>query len=252
LPLIIYLHGGGWRAKSKAECPQEMITDRGYILACINYRLSNVALFPAQIQDVKNAVRWLRKNSAKYNIDPDKIGVFGSSAGGHLSLLLGTSSGAKELNEDDRSSSISDAVRVVGDWFGPTDFTKFKPTFSGSAITPEIQKKYRKQLWYYYTVAAIELLGGSIAEKKALAQLANPINYIDKNDAPTIVIHGKLDRVVPISQSEIMVQALQAKNVPVEFIVIDNMEHSFAGENGERFNPKLIDLTINFFDRYLK
>jgi hypothetical protein len=166
LPLIIYLHGGGWWAKSKAECPREMITDRGYILACINYRLSNVALFPAQIKDVKNAVRWLRKNAATYNIDPDKIGVFGSSAGGHLSLLLGTSSGVTELSGDDRSDDVSDAVRVVGDWFGPTDFTKFEPTFSGSIITPEIQKKYRKQLWYHYTIAVIKLLGGSVAEKK--------------------------------------------------------------------------------------
>jgi acetyl esterase/lipase len=252
LPLLIYLHGGGWWSNSKAECPQEIITKRGYALACVNYRLSDIALFPAQIQDVKNAVRWLRKNADKYNIDPKKIGVWGSSAGGHLSLLLGTSAGVKQLTDGTQNKDISDAVQAVGDWFAPTDFTKFTPTFSESVITPAIEKKYRKQLWYHYTVAVIKLLGGSVAQKKALAQSANPINYIDKNDPPVFIIHGKLDRVVPFSQSEILVKELQAKGVAVEFLPIADMAHSYEGKNGERFDPKLIDLTVDFFDKHLK
>jgi acetyl esterase/lipase len=252
LPLIIYIHGGGWWANSKEECPQEMITDRGYALACINYRLSNVALFPAQIKDVKQAVRWLRQNAAKYKIDPNRFGVFGSSAGGHLSLLLGTTAGVKELTDNSRDRDISDAVRVVGSWFGPTDFTKLEPTFSGSKITPEIQQKYRKELWYYYTVAVVRLLGGTVAEKKSLARSANPINYLDRSDPPVFIVHGKLDRVVPLSQSQIMVDALKANNVSVEYVFINDMNHSFAGENGEKFSPKLIDLTVDFFDKYLQ
>jgi acetyl esterase/lipase len=252
LPLLIYIHGGGWWSNSKAECPREMITNRGYALACVNYRLSDVALFPAQIKDVKNAVRWLRKNASEYNIDPNKIGVWGSSAGGHLSLLLGTSAGVKELTDNNQNRDISDAVQAVGDWFAPTDFTKFTPTFSTSIITPDIEKKYRKQLWYHYTVAVVKLLGGTIVQKRTLAQSANPINYIDKNDPPVFIIHGNLDRVVPISQSEIMTQALQTKGVPVEFISIADMNHSFEGKNGERFDPKLIDMTVDFFDKHLK
>lgn len=99
LPVLIYIHGGGWLENSKESCPGKIVARRGYALACINYRYSTQAVFPAQIHDVKNAVRWLRDRADRYNLDPDKFGAWGDSAGGHLSALLGTSSGVKELED---------------------------------------------------------------------------------------------------------------------------------------------------------
>lgn len=249
-PLLIYIHGGGWRELSKKVCPGEMVAQRGWAIACISYRFSHEAIFPAQIHDTKEAVRWLRANATKYNLDRDKFGAWGASAGGHLSGLLGTSGGVASLEGDRGNLNYSSAVRAVCNWYGPTDFTKVKPAFT-EPISPEVLEKYRGTPWYLYTVVTSLLLGGSVADNQELAQAANPITYIDRNDPPFMVVHGDLDEIVPVSQSEILVSALQSQKVPVTFIRKPKMTHSHQGENGEKFDPKLIDLALDFFEQTL-
>ncbi len=125
VPLIIWIHGGAWMGGSKdGSGPALRFTANGYAVAHIGYRLSQEAKFPAQIYDCKAAVRWLRANATKYNLDPNKFVAWGSSAGGHLVTLLGTSGGVAELEGNDNDLKESSRVQAVVDWFGPTDFLR--------------------------------------------------------------------------------------------------------------------------------
>lgn len=248
LPVLIYIHGGGWREGSKEDCPGELVAQRGYAIACISYRLSDVAIFPAQIRDAKKAVRWLRTNADKYSLDPNRFGAWGPSAGGHLSALLGTSAGVEALEDDLEPSS---EVQAVCNWFGVSDFTKVPPTFE-EPLTQAVWKKYRWEPWFLYTAATHQVLGGPVSQNRELAALANPINYIDSSDPPFLIVHGEKDKIVPISQSEILAAALQEKGVEVTFIRLPNLTHTHASESGELFDPELIDMAVEFFDTHLK
>ena len=250
-PLIIYIHGGGWMEGDKENCPGEEVIKLGYSMASINYRLSDVASFPAQIHDVKEAVRWLRKNASKYNIDPDRFGVWGDSAGGHLSALLGTSAGIPELEGKEDNYDISSKIQAVCDWYGPTDFTKIKLAFE-EKFSESVIEKYGNKPWFEYTLAITKLLGGPLAENLKLAELANPINFVDPTDPPFLIYHGELDNIVPISQSELLAEKLKENNVSVTFIKDLKRGHSYQGPKGERFDPALIEMVINFFDSVFK
>ncbi len=122
LPVIVWVHGGGWQKGSKDNSPGIFLAAKGFAVASVGYRLSQHALFPAQIEDCKAAIRWLRANAKKYNFDPDHVGAWGGSAGGHLVALLGTTGGMKELEGKDGNLDQSSKVQCVLDWYGPTDF----------------------------------------------------------------------------------------------------------------------------------
>ncbi|MGK7944867.1 MAG: alpha/beta hydrolase fold domain-containing protein [Microcystaceae cyanobacterium] len=250
LPLIIFIHGGGWLEGSKESCPGKQVARSGYIMACINYRFSSEALFPAQIHDVKTAVRWLRKNALSYNINPDRIGAWGYSAGGHLSALLGTSYGIAEL-EGENKAKISSQIQAVVNWYGPTDFSKVPPAFTQD-ITPDLLEKKRNKPWFIYTLATHRLIGRPISQNPELTQLANPITHLDSSDPPILIMHGEQDQVVPMSHSEILNDALNKNSVPVIFNRYQDRGHSFAGQNGELYDPQLIKEALDFFDQYLK
>lgn len=258
LPVLIYIHGGGWWGGDKNLCLKNIqkrqgidkFIQRGYALACVNYRLSDRAVFPAQIQDAKTAVRWLRQNANQYNLNPDKIGAWGESAGGHLSALLATSAGVKELEGNPKNAQVSSRIQAVVNLYGPTDFTKVTPAFE-QPYTPAVEK-YKQRPWYHYTMATNRLLGGSVSKKFKLATLANPITHIDANDPPFLIAHGVLDDIVPLSQSELLVKALQAKGVEVTYIKEPERKHYFGGDQGEYFAPKYIDMMLKFFDTHLK
>ena len=250
LPLLIYIHGGGWLQGKKEACPGKIVAQRRYIMACVSYRLSNQAIFPAQIHDIKKAVRWLRLNAEKYNIDPNKFGAWGESAGGHLSALLGTSAGVKSLEGEPKYPQISSNIQAVCDWYGPTDFTQVPAAFE-EPFTDEVSEKYKNQPWLTYTIATHLLLGDSVSKKTELAALANPITHVDANDPPFLIVHGKLDKVVPLSQSELLAKALREKGVDVTLIKAPNLGHSYAGK-GERFDSKLINRAIKFFNKHLR
>src|SRR5262245_55893196 len=165
LPVIVWVHGGAWLGGSKeGGGPALPFVGKGYAVASINYRLSQHAKFPAQIEDCKAAIRWLRANAKTYNLDPNHFGVWGASAGGHLVALLGTSGDVKDLEGDDGTPDQSSRVQAVVDWFGPTDFTKM----GGSHDQPDSPEA--------------KLVGGPVQENKEKAARANPITYVSKDD----------------------------------------------------------------------
>jgi acetyl esterase/lipase len=215
--VILWIHGGGWEAGSK-DSPG-MVTGlmwSGYVIASTNYRYSSQAPFPAQIEDVKSAIKLLRKNAKEYKLDPFRIGVSGGSAGGHLAALLGTS-GDEETK-----------IQAVCDFYGPTDVAAMSPpTATNNPIT--------------------KLLGGTTGVKAELAKQANPITYVDANDPPFLIFHGDKDNVVPLSQSELLDAALKKAGVESKLIVIPGAGHG---------NGIMIDSTQkemrSFFDRHLK
>lgn len=218
LPVVIWVHGGAWRGGSKENCPALRYLGRGYAVASINYRLSQHGVFPAQIEDCKAAIRWLRAHAEEHRLDPDRFAAWGASAGGHLVALLGTSGGVKEFDVGE-NLAFSSRVQAVVDFFGPTDFTQMSkyaprdgPFDHDAADSPESL-----------------LIGGAVQEHKDRCARANPITYVSKNDAPFLIMHGDKDNIVPYQQSELLRDALQEAGVPVTLKIIKGAGHGFGG-----------------------
>jgi acetyl esterase/lipase len=231
LPLIVWVHGGAWQGGSKDRCPAIRFLDKGYAVASINYRLSQHAIFPAQIEDCKAAIRWLRASAKKYSLDGERIGVWGSSAGGHLVALLGTTG---DINEFDAGPNleVSSKVQAVCDFFGPTDFL-------------EMGRFPSKMDHYAAGSPESKLIGGPVLENKDACRRANPITYITKDDPPFLIMHGDKDMTVPINQSQIFCDALKSAGVKVTFHTVKGGGHGFSGSE--------IDKMVNdFFDANLK
>ncbi|HEX3998496.1 MAG TPA: alpha/beta hydrolase [Pirellulales bacterium] len=238
LPLVVYIHGGGWQAGSKEGCWALPEVKRGYAAASLNYRLSQEAIFPAQIQDCQAAIRWLRANAKKYNINPDKIGVWGDSAGGHLSALLGTAGGKKAFPPIGENRNESDRVQAVCDWYGPTDFLNFASQMpADDGLHPNSPNSPLSKLF-----------GGPVAEHKALALSAGPLHYVDKNCPPFLIEHVTGDNIVPIAQSEELADALKKAGVEVTLIKFEGKGHGV----GMRSKPDWMDPISAFFDKELK
>jgi acetyl esterase/lipase len=239
LPLIIWVHGGAWLGGSKdGGNPALPLLAKGYAVAAINYRLSQHAVFPAQIEDCKAAVRFLRANAKKYNLDPDRFGAWGASAGGHLVALLGTSGDVKELEGDGENRGVSSRVQCVVDFFGPVDLTKM-----GAMAGPNSKLDHDAA-----DSPESKLVGGPIQKNKEKAAKSNPITFATKDDAPVLMLHGDADPLVPLGQSEILLDALKKAGVPAELVVIKGGGHGGAGfatpENREKIEA--------FFARHLR
>jgi len=233
LPLIIWIHGGAWMAGSKdGPSPALRFTANGYAVAHVGYRLSQEARFPAQIHDCKAAVRWLRANAGKYNLDPNKFIAWGGSAGGHLVALLGTSGGVAELEGNDNDLKESSRVQAVVDWFGPTDFLHIGDAQSdlqhNAPDSPESK-----------------LIGGALLENKDKAAKASPITYVSKEAPPFLIMHGDHDRTVPFNQSELLYTALKKVGVDATFVPMKGAGHGFGG-------PEAIAPVQDFLKRCLK
>jgi acetyl esterase/lipase len=231
LPLIVWVHGGAWRAGSKQRCRALRFLDKGYAAASINYRLSQHAIFPAQIEDCKAAIRWLRASAKKYNLDPNRIGVWGSSAGGHLVALLGTTGDVEEFDKGP-NLHVSSRVQAVCDFFGPTDFVemgRFPSNMNHHAPnSPESQ-----------------LIGGPVLQNRKACKRVNPITYITKDDPPFLVMHGDKDMTVPLNQSQLLYEALKKAGIKVKFHTVKGGGHGFSG-------PEIDKLVDDFFDANLK
>ncbi len=219
-PLIIWIHGGAWMMGSKdGPSPAQQFVTSGYAVVHVGYRLSQVAKWPAQMHDCKAAVRWLRANAEKYHLDPKRFAAWGSSAGGHLVAVLGTSGGVPELEGTSNDLKTSSSVQAIVDWFGPTDFlqmNKFRSNIAhDEARSPESQ-----------------LIGGPIQENKDAAAKANPITYIGRIEAPPpyLIMHGTKDELVPFNQSELLRGALQVAHADVTFHPVTGAGHGFGGE----------------------
>lgn len=238
MPVVVWVHGGAWRAGSKEGRRTLPLAQRGYFTMSIEYRLSQEARFPAQIEDCKCAIRWLRAHAKQYNIDPKRIGVWGSSAGGHLVALLGTSGGVKELEGKGGWQSHSSRVQAVCDFFGPTDFTRMSEGDShmdhDAPNSPESQ-----------------LIGGPVQQNKEACRKADPITYLTPDDPPFLVVHGEEDRTVPINQSELLHEALKKAGVDVTFVRVKGGGHGFRG-NTDPTPQRIQELVVQFFDKQLK
>lgn len=236
-PAIIHIHGGGWIGGSYHDNSIDARARRGYFMASIEYRLSNVAQWPAQIQDCKCAVRWLRANAAKYNVDPDRIGVIGDSAGGHLVDCLGTMAGVKNFEGDGGYPGVSSTVQAVVDFYGPTDF-----------VTPEIYTDEAKSL-------TTGLFGVTRDQNPALWKSGSPVFYVQPNDPPFLIIHGDADTLVPLAQSQVFVDALKKAGVPHQFLVVKNGTHGLGAKAGTTIDPgwpAINQAVEDFFAKYLK
>jgi len=232
LPVVLWVHGGAWRSGSKERCPAVRLVPRGYAAASISYRLSQEAIFPAQIHDVKAAVRWLRANAARYNLDAQRIAAWGSSAGGHLVALLGTSGRVRDLEGDLGNPEFSSRVQAVIDFFGPSDFlqmSKFPGKMDHDAPdSPESR-----------------LIGGPIQQHPEKVRRADPITYVSRADPPFLIMHGDRDETVPLNQSELLHAALKKAGVEVTFEVVRGAGHGFSG-------PEINAQVDAFLDRHLK
>jgi len=231
LPLIIWVHGGAWMGGDKKDCPAIRFVRKGYAVASINYRLSQHAIFPAQIEDCKAAVRFLRANADKYNLDPKRFGAWGASAGGHLVALLGTTGDVKEFDKGE-NLKISSRVQAVCDYFGPTDFLKigeFPSTIKHyDANSPESK-----------------LLGGAIQENKEACRRANPITYVTRDDPTFLMVHGDADPLVPHNQSQLLYDALQKVKVEAKLHIVK------GGGHGGFKDPAIEKMVDEFFDTHL-
>ena len=232
VPVIIWVHGGAWLAGSKDRCPAQRFVDAGYAVASINYRLSQHATFPAQIQDCKAAVRWLRAHASRYNLDPQRFGVWGASAGGHLVALLGTAGNVDDFDVGE-NPDVSSRVQAVCDFFGPTDFTKMRDFPSAmdhdAADSPESK-----------------VIGGAVQENEEKVQRANPITYVTKDDPPFLIVHGDKDPLVPHNQSELLLSALQKVEVEARLYTVE------GGGHGGFQDPNVNRLVAEFFAKHLK
>lgn len=246
VPLVIWIHGGSWSYGSK-DYPMDALTllSRGYAIASISYRFSQQAKFPAQINDVKGAVRFLRANAEKFKIDPNRFGVWGASAGGHLAALLGTTNGIRfytignttfDLEGDVGGNTVfSSQVQAVVDWYGPTNFTTIMNYPSGVDRRSADNSQAR-------------LIGGRLTDSVDKAVLASPITYVSPDDPPFLIQHGKKDNTIPYQQSLEMDSALKKNGVTSILILLEKTNHG-----GGLFEQDTTLARVGlFFDKYLK
>ena len=213
-PLVVWVHGGGWMEGDKllpAGAPQFGLPARGYALACINYRFSSEATFPAQIHDVKAALRFLRGHAVEYGLDKSRVAVWGFSAGGHLAALAGTSGGVAALEDLTQGyPGESSRVKTVIDWSGPIDFLQLDAeAIANGCGDPGYGSP---------SSSTSLLIGAPIADRTDLVQSANPITYISADDPPFFIQHGDQDCSVAWQQSQLLEDALGSSRVTLELL----------------------------------
>jgi len=234
-PLVVWIHGGGWKGGNKSSCPIAWLNSYGYSVASISYRLTDKAVFPAQIHDCKGAVRWLRANKSKYGYSTEKIGVAGSSAGGMLAALMGTSGDVKELEGTvGGNHEESSRVNAVIDLYGATDFILRSKTQPHRANDPG-------------SVVHL-LLGGGADKKVELAKLASAAYHVTSDDPPFLVFHGDKDNTVLPDQSFKIQEVYKAANLPLDLNIIQGAGHGgkqfFSSENKKKMS--------DFLEKHLK
>lgn len=230
-PAVLCIHGGGFRAGKREGYDGlcKKLAARGYVAATATYRLAPKHPFPAAVHDVKAAVRWLRANAATYHIDPQRIGVTGGSAGGHLAQFLGVTEGVQQFEGTGGNAGVSSAVRCVVNVYGPSDFTK---SYGKSVDAAQVLPLF---------------LGGDLEQARHQHILASPLYWVTPQAAPTLCIHGTEDKYVAHEQAVWMVERLKAADVEAELLTMPGAGHGFKGADQERADKALFE----FFDRHL-
>ena len=233
--LIVWVHGGAWRSGSRSDMPLAPLVEQGYAVASVDYRLTPVAPFPAQVHDIKAAIRYLRAEHERLGIDTRRIAVIGSSAGGHLAALVGVTNGHRELEGDvgDHRDQSSD-VQAIVDFFGPTNLTTILDQSTPHGLGVRIP-------------ALQLLLGGQPADKPDLARLASPVFHVDAADPPLLIIHGDQDPQVPINQSHELMGRYEDAKLPVQFEVIHGVGHG----GDEFYDARRLAIVKKFLDAHL-
>ncbi len=235
--MTVYVHGGGWQNGDKNSGAGAMavgeLVKRGYLVASVNYRLAPQYKFPAQIEDVKCAIRFLRAHAKEYNLDSKRIGVWGGSAGGHLVALLGTSDKNAGLEGKGGWPNESSRVQAVVDMFGPADLMV---EFVGG------------------NQRVGQTVFGATSLKDPVLKRASPVTYISEDDPPFLILHGEEDRLVPLSQSKELHERLKAAKVSSKLVVVKNAGHGFmpAGGVPDPNREELTGMIGDFFDQVLK
>jgi acetyl esterase/lipase len=231
-PTVLCIHGGGFRAGKResydALCVK--LAERGYVAATMTYRLAPKHKFPAAVHDTKAAVRWLRANAAKYKINPDKLGVTGGSAGGHLAQFLGVTANVPQFEGTGGNANQSSRVTCVVNVYGPSDFTK---SYGKSVDAHEVLP-----LWF----------GGDLIAHKALHIQGSPLYWVTPNAAPTLCIHGTEDKYVAHEQAVWLIDKLKAATVEAELLTLEGAGHGFKGADAEKAEAAL----FAYFDKHLK
>jgi acetyl esterase/lipase len=229
-PAVLVIHGGAWRAGTKSDVgavAAEFVA-HGYVAVAPAYRLCPKETFPAQVHDVKAAVRWIKSNAKKYRIDPARIGAIGFSAGGHLALMLGVTGPDDGLEGDAPAGAPDSRIQAVVNYFGPTDL--------GAKDIPDVSKPLVR-----------DFLGAPAQERPEVAAKASPRSYVSKHDAPMLTFHGTKDPLVPYTQAIELAEAMTAAGVPGRVELLIGAQHGWAGAELERTRAE----TFRFFDQHL-
>lgn len=236
LPAIVCIHGGGWQKGSKINHRNvaQALAARGFVTASIDYRLSSEAQFPAQIQDCKAAVRFLRAHASEFGIDPGKIGVIGHSAGGHLAALLATSNDVPELEGEGGNSEYNSTIQAVVPMGGQTDLLSQRTRDISSA-------EDRGEIWRKF-------LGGSLDDNPQNYRLASPLHHLDKNDPPCWLITGEMDD--PSTRADILRQKMDHFSIPNGLTVIQDAPHPFLAR--QDWFDEAIETAEQFFSEHLR
>jgi acetyl esterase/lipase len=235
-PLIVWVHGGAWRRGSKDNMPLGFLVEQGYAVASVEYRLSPVARFPAQVHDCKAAIRFLRAQQDELGYNAARIGIAGSSAGGHLAALMGVSNGHAELEgRVGEHLDVSSDVQAIVDYYGPTNFLTILQQSTPHGLGVRIP-------------ALQLLLGGQPEESEIIARLASPVFHVDESDPPLLMLHGDQDPQVPINQSHELQGAYKQSDNRASLEVVHGGAHGGEGFFDEERN----DIVKMFLRRHLR
>lgn len=232
LPVVFFVHGGGWSKGNKTHgypVVAPYVASGNYIACSVGYRLTGEAKWPAQIHDCKAALRWMRANAAKHGGDPERIGLVGPSAGGHLVALLGTTANNAELEGDCGSPGVATHVNCVVDIFGPTDLVRLGRAIEALGRGGSIQA----------------LFGGTVAEKLEVIRKASPINMVHAKSPPFLILHGSVDRTVPIAESTRLRDQLRKVGVAVAMVTVKGAGHEPLGDEANK-------IMYQFMEKHLR
>ena len=234
LPCIVWLCGGGWEQMHQdAHLPNFVeLARRGFVIASVEYRTSNEARFPGPIEDVKAAVRFLRANAGRYQIDPKRIGIMGESAGGYLAAFVGLTGHTREFDVGDHLEASS-SVSAVCTWYPPVQFP-LEPPAASAAVPTQVTPEDR-------------LLGVFAASDPALAAKASPLTYVSEGAPPFLILHGDQDTLVPCSHGVRLYEALTAKRVAADLYLVKGADHAAL----EFYQPEIRQIVGDFFARTL-
>jgi acetyl esterase/lipase len=239
-PALVFIHGGGWAAGNKRMFRPliKQAAERGFVAASVGYRLAPKHRFPAQVEDCKCAVRWLRAHADEFNVNPDQIGASGASAGAHLAMMLGTMDSQDGMEGSGGWQDQSSKVQVVVSYFGPTDMTS--TSVEGLAGGEYVQEAAVRRIIENF-------IGGPVDDNADTLRLASPVTYVNEGDAPMLLFQGTRDPLVPFDQAFSMATALTKAGIKGRVELILQANHGWFGDEMTR----TVDGTFDFFGQHL-